>query len=148
MNGRIRELAALLTGCPHACAALKGNQAGSSLHGNAWFYRTQRGVLIAVQMYGLPEDGVFGMHIHSGSNCEDPQTHFSKEMEPHPFHAGDMPPLFGNKGYAFSAFLTERFTLPEVIGKTIILHRNRDDFTTQPSGDSGKIIACGVISCR
>ena len=56
-----------------------------------------------------------------------------------------MPPLFENEGYALTVFVTNRFNLAEILGKTIIVHRKRDDFTTQPSGDAGDKIACGVI---
>jgi Cu-Zn family superoxide dismutase len=56
-----------------------------------------------------------------------------------------MPPLFGNQGYAFLMFLTDRFTAREIIGKTVIIHDKPDDFTTQPAGNSGNKIACGVI---
>ena len=64
----------------------------------------------------------------------------------HPYHAGDLPPLFSANGLGFSAFLTNRFVAEEIKGKTIIIHSNPDDFTTQPSGNSGIKIACGVIS--
>ncbi|NMB33378.1 MAG: superoxide dismutase family protein, partial [Clostridium sp.] len=40
---------------------------------------------------------------------------------------------------------TSRFTPREVVGKTVIIHENPDDFRSQPSGDSGDRIACGVI---
>lgn len=72
-------------------------------------------------------------------------AHYNPENCPHPYHAGDMPPLFGNQGYAFLMFLTDRFMVRNVIGKTVIIHDNPDDFTTQPSGNSGAKIACGVI---
>jgi Cu-Zn family superoxide dismutase len=42
-------------------------------------------------------------------------------------------------------FLTDRFALRQVIGKTVILHSGVDDFTTQPSGNPGQILACGQI---
>ena len=64
----------------------------------------------------------------------------------HPYHAGDMPPLFAVGSRAFLAFFTDRFTASEIFGKTVIVHDGRDDFTTQPSGNAGKKIACGVIS--
>jgi len=73
-------------------------------------------------------------------------THYNPNNCPHPYHAGDMPPLFGADGYAFLSFVTSRFTANEVIGKTIIIHSQPDDFKTQPSGDSGEKIACGVIT--
>ena len=66
-------------------------------------------------------------------------------MCPHPFHAGDFPPLLENNGYAYSKFLTNKFKISEIIGKVIIIHDLPDDFTTQPSGNSGTKIACGVI---
>lgn len=43
------------------------------------------------------------------------------------------------------AFTTDRFSVEEIVGKTIIIHSNVDDFTTQPGGNSGEKIACGVI---
>ena len=72
-------------------------------------------------------------------------THYNPKDCPHPYHAGDMPPLFGNNGEAFMAFMTDRFTVEEIIGKTVIIHSNPDDFTTQPGGNSGEKIACGKI---
>ena len=56
-----------------------------------------------------------------------------------------MPPLFGNSGRAWLAFLTDRITVDEIIGKTVVIHSAPDDFTTQPSGNSGSKIACGAI---
>ncbi|MFQ7398750.1 MAG: superoxide dismutase family protein, partial [Neglectibacter sp.] len=50
-----------------------------------------------------------------------------------------------NHGYAWSAFLTSRFTIRQVLGRTLIIHGSPDDFTTQPAGNSGKRIACGEI---
>lgn len=46
---------------------------------------------------------------------------------------------------AFSAFLTDRFTVKEILNRTVVIHSRPDDFTTQPSGNSGEKIACGVI---
>lgn len=51
-----------------------------------------------------------------------------------------------NDGFALSIFVTDRFTVKDVIEKTIIVHEKADDFTTQPSGNSGKKIACGKIT--
>ena len=56
-----------------------------------------------------------------------------------------MPPLFSNDGYALQAFLTDRFTVRDIIGRTVILHDEVDDFTSQPAGNAGERIACGVI---
>lgn len=99
---------------------------------------------------------IFGFHIHSGSRCsgnmEDPFAealeHYNPNSCMHPYHAGDMPPLFGNNGYAYQIFLTDRFTVNEIIGKTVIIHSGPDDFITQPGGNAGKRIACGQILGR
>lgn len=72
-------------------------------------------------------------------------SHYNPDNCPHPYHAGDLPPLFGNRGIAWSAFLTNRFQVRDVLGKTVIIHASPDDFTSQPAGNSGKKIACGVI---
>ena len=60
-------------------------------------------------------------------------------------YTGDLPPLLSNHGYAWMAFYDARFTVADIIGRSLIIHENRDDFTTQPAGDSGTKIACGVI---
>lgn len=99
------------------------------------------------------ESRIFGFHIHEGGCCRgnesdpfaDTLSHYNPQGCEHPAHAGDLPPLFGNRGCAFSAFLTDRFTVEEIIGRTVVIHDMPDDFTTQPSGDSGSKIGCGVI---
>ena len=50
-----------------------------------------------------------------------------------------------NGGYALQAFLTDRFTVRDIIGRTVIIHDGLDDFTSQPAGNAGARIACGVI---
>ena len=72
-------------------------------------------------------------------------THFNPNNCKHPHHVGDLEPLFENKGYAYYSFITNRFTINEIIGRSVIIHDNPDDFTTQPSGNSGNKIACGMI---
>ena len=63
----------------------------------------------------------------------------------HPFHAGDLPPVFESGGQSFMAVWTGRFNVNDVIGRTVILHSHMDDFSTQPAGNSGEKIACGEI---
>jgi Cu-Zn family superoxide dismutase len=53
--------------------------------------------------------------------------------------------LFGNQGFAFMTVLTNRFSVDEIAGRTVVIHRSPDDFTSQPSGNSGPKIACGQI---
>lgn len=144
---------------PDAVAAVRGSGAYPRTGGTVRFYQTRVGVLVSAQIVGLPiGDGacagrVFGFHIHEGSACrgnrEDPFAavggHYNPSGCEHPYHAGDLPPLFGNHGYALSVFLTDRFTVREVIGRTVIIHGGVDDFSTQPAGNAGAKIACGQI---
>ncbi len=144
---------------PDAHADISGGRENPRLRGSARFYQTPQGVLVLVEVSGLPDRGrrcendVFAIHIHSGGSCAgtpgnpfaDAQGHYNPERCPHPAHAGDMPPLFSNNGYALQAFLTDRFTVREIVGRTVIIHDNVDDFTSQPAGNAGERIACGVI---
>lgn len=144
---------------PHAQARIQGSSAYPSISGMVYFYQTARGVIVAVEAWNLPKasvacaDRIFGFHIHSGSQCTGNETdafadagmHFNPGECPHPFHAGDLPPLFGNHGYGFQMFLTDRFTVQEILDKTVIIHSAPDDFTSQPAGNAGEKIACGRI---
>ncbi len=72
-------------------------------------------------------------------------NHYNPGNVPHPEHAGDLLPLLSNNGYAWMSFYTSRFNIEEIIGRSLVIHSMRDDFTTQPSGNSGDKIGCGVI---
>lgn len=54
-------------------------------------------------------------------------------------------PFFFNQGYAFSVFYDKRFSLPDIVGKSVIIHEKPDDFTSQPAGNAGNKIGCGKI---
>lgn len=144
---------------PHAVAAVKGSDAYPKIDGVVRFYQTVYGVIVSAEVTGLPLPTeqcalpVFGFHIHDGSSCTgnesdpfaDTMQHYNPDGCPHPHHSGDLPPLLGNNGYALQILLTDRFSINEIIGKTVIVHSKADDFTTQPSGNSGEKIACGII---
>lgn len=162
-QSRLPRFASLLTTCPQALAMMEGNAAYPQMEGMVRFYQTKQGVLVSAEIAGLPmsdahcSHSIFGFHIHSGNHCKgDEHDPFSEAMShynpadcEHPFHAGDLPPLFGNCGYAFHVFLTNRFLLSEIMGKTLIIYGKPDDFTTQPSGNAGEKIACGkIVSCK
>lgn len=150
----------LLKQRPDAQAILRGSPAHPGINGMVFLYQAADGVLLVAQVQGLPQGqgacspNIFGFHIHEGHSCtgnaQDPfadsGVHYNPGNCPHPAHAGDLPPLFGNRGYAFLVFFTDRFTVKEVIGRTVILHEYPDDFTTQPSGNSGAKIACGQLA--
>ncbi|MBQ9086930.1 MAG: superoxide dismutase family protein [Clostridia bacterium] len=152
----------LLSRRPDATARVVGSPSYPDLYGLVRFYGTPYGVLVAAEVQGLPdsqgqcERPIFGFHLHEGGFCAgngrdpfaDAGSHYNPRRCPHPFHAGDLPPLFGSGGYAYSVFLTNEFTVDEIIEKTVIIHGAPDDFHTQPSGNSGTKIACGIILGR
>ena len=69
----------------------------------------------------------------------------NEDTQPHGNHIGDFPVLFSNNGYTRMRFFTDKFKPEDIIGRSVIIHENPDDYRTQPSGNSGKRIGCGVI---
>lgn len=136
----------------NATAELQGEGSHWKLRGIVRFLQRGDGVLVEAEIYGLPktETGFFAFHIHEGKDCGGdgfPNTggHFNPGGAAHPNHAGDLPPLLSDHGKAYMKVLTGRFHVEEIIGKTVIIHENPDDFHTQPSGNAGVKIACGII---
>lgn len=135
-----------------AIAHVSGGEDYPELRGTVRFFPRCAGTLVIAEINGLPdsETSFFAFHIHEGDNCcgsDFPNTggHFNPDGAAHPRHAGDLPPLLSNNGKAYSQVLTGRFRVSELIGKTVVIHSDPDDFKTQPSGNAGQKIACGVI---
>lgn len=149
----------LLSVFKNAKANIKGGKQYPNINGVVYFKETKKGVLLTAKINGLPQSknsckGRFlGFHIHSGSECSgnmedkfaNAGVHYNPNNCAHPFHVGDLPPLIENDGYAYMSVLINKFKISDIKGKVIIIHDMPDDFTTQPSGNSGKKIACGVI---
>ena len=137
---------------PCAVACVSGGRENPKLMGTIRFSQNCGGVLVTAEVCGLPGDGFYAFHIHEGGSCGDrgfskSGGHFNPTGQPHPNHAGDLPPLLACQGKAKMSVLTGRFRVDDIIGKTVIIHEAPDDFTTQPAGNPGKKIACGII-CR
>lgn len=141
---------------PDAVAWINGSAEYPRLNGLVKFYQTSYdGILVEAEVFSLPNidqqgaSNFYAMHIHESGDCTDnfqhTGNHYNPRQAPHPDHAGDLLPLMGNQGYAWSAFYDKRFTLDEIIGRSVIIHSGRDDFSSQPSGDSGTKIGCGTI---
>ena len=142
-----------------AVAIIKGSAAYPNIRGLVRFYQTNNGVYVITSVTGLPagtspcDSPIFAFHIHMGGSCESggeeafpmTGTHYNPAWCNHPYHAGDLPPLFSAGGIAMSSVLTDRFTVREIVGKTVVIHSGIDDFKTQPAGGAGEKIACGVI---
>lgn len=142
----------------YAAAKITGSEKYPDIYGMVTFSQADMGVKVSAEIFNLPmgekcSSGVFGFHIHEGDSCTgnendlfaDAKGHYNPGNCPHPYHAGDLLSLFGNRGYAAMSVLTDRFTVEDIMGRVVIIHKNPDDFMTQPSGNSGEKIACGVI---
>ncbi len=149
---------------PEAAAVIRGGPLAPDIRGVVTFREVPGGVEVCVDVTGLPPyrpgdennppTGPHGFHIHENGVCDigDPENpflsaggHWNPDNRPHGNHAGDFPVLFSNNGIARMCFFTDRFRIRDIIGKSVVIHQNPDDYRTQPSGNSGKRLACGVI---
>jgi Cu-Zn family superoxide dismutase len=123
-------------------------------------------VQVSAQIQGL-EPGPHGFHIHETGDCSSPDAssagdHFSPQQHPHPHgaptdsakerHAGDLGNVIANdNGIVVLTDKTFEIDLNgpnSIVGRAVILHEREDDLKTQPAGDAGNPVACGVISSR
>ncbi|MBU5485937.1 superoxide dismutase family protein [Clostridium sp. MSJ-11] len=147
-----------------AYANVKGGPLAPNINGIVYFIDVPGGTQVCATINGLPKYkpgtaktqpvGPHGFHLHQFGNCQvgDPKDpfqaageHWNPDNQPHGNHAGDFPVLFSNNGRAMMCFFTDRFKVTDVIGKAVIIHENPDDYRTQPAGNAGKRLACGVI---
>lgn len=147
-----------------AHAFISGGPLAPDIQGIVIFMDVPGGTEIFAEIHGLPPYkpatgesnpiGPIGFHLHENGTCQEgnpdePFTaageHWNPYNQPHGNHAGDFPVLFSNDGYSRMSFFTDKFNVSDIIGKSIILHQNPDDYRTQPAGDAGKRLACGVI---
>lgn len=147
-----------------AWAVIRGGPLAPQITGAVYFYDLPGGAWVYADVSGLPPYqpardsmppvGPHGFHIHEFGNCAvgDPADpfqsaggHWNPYNQPHGNHAGDLPVLFSNRGRSVMGFFTDKFSVSQVIGRAVIIHQNPDDYRTQPSGASGKRLACGVI---
>ena len=139
--------------CSDAVAEIRGGVEAPQLTGCVEFYQENGCVLVVARISGLSEKsetGFFGFHIHQGRKCSGAEFsgtegHYNPTGQAHPEHAGDLPPLIRCRGNAYLCFRTDGFSVNEIIGRTVVIHSDPDDFHTQPAGNAGKKIACGVI---
>ena len=135
----------LLTRDPIAYAQISGVDDNTNPQGFVLFFPIWDGTLVLADITGLPTDEAactpdfYGFHVHNEG------AHYNPGSCPHPAHAGDLPPLLGNHGFAWQMFYTDRFHPEEIAGMMVVIHKNSDDFTTQPSGNSGAFLATGEI---
>jgi Cu-Zn family superoxide dismutase len=131
----------------------------SDIEGKVTFAQYGAAVVVRANFLGLAPNRDYSLHIHENRDCSNVGTiggHFNPGGAPHgrpgrgPQHAGDLPNVAadgeGNVSYAFETTaisLTEGAT--SVVGRVIVLSRDKDDYRTQPDGGSGPPLACGRI---
>ncbi|MEO8157654.1 MAG: superoxide dismutase family protein [Betaproteobacteria bacterium] len=162
---------ALLTACSGngsifakklSATAILAPTKGNSVSGTVNF--TQKGdvVLVEAKVNGLKPNGSNGIHIHEKGNCSAPDAasaggHFNPSASQHggpagaTRHGGDLGNLKADaSGFAQMAVEVSSISLGteanSIIGRAVIVHAGTDDLKTQPSGNSGARVACGLIS--
>ena len=159
-SASLLALAALPAAAQSAKATLK-NAEGKEV-GRAALTQTPAGVLIRLTVKGLPA-GERAFHIHGVGKCEPPfesaGPHFNPENHQHGFaveggwHAGDLPNVtIPAEGALEIDILATELSVSDgdekmldADGSALIVHAGIDDYTTQPTGNAGGRIACGVV---
>ena len=132
-------------------AKIIGGKLYQNINGEIFFKETKLGILVTIKVNNLPiskdkcTGNFFGLHIHEGTSCSgtekdefaNAKSHYNPNNCKHPLHLGDLPPLLENNGFAYMSVLVNKFKISEIIGKVIIIHDMPDNFTSQPSGNSG-----------
>jgi Cu-Zn family superoxide dismutase len=158
--------ALLMTACastpsgPSASAQLMATK-GNAVTGEVRFIQKGDKVLVSGEVRGLKPNGEHGFHVHDKGDCSSGDGmgtggHFNPDGKAHGAHAhnvhhvGDLPSLkadaSGTARFSFeSTALTLGSGVADVQGRGLIVHRDADDYQTQPTGNSGPRVACGVI---
>jgi len=145
-----------------AVASLSPTQ-GNDVRGLVMFHQMEGQVMVHAIVTGLKPNGEHGFHVHETGNCASVDGtsaggHFNPDGKPHgppggPHHAGDMPALKADaNGRADQRFRLVGVTTASgptaLAGRSVVVHALPDDYTTQPTGNSGARLACGVIAAH
>jgi Cu-Zn family superoxide dismutase len=152
--------AGMMANGPSATATLEPTR-GNTTAGKVEFVQKGDKVFVTARVSGLTP-GSHGFHIHEKGDCSSGDGasaggHFNPLGKPHAApttmdrHAGDMPMLVAD-GYGNATLSAELDVVTvggggatDVVGRSIIVHKDADDYRTQPTGNSGARLACGVI---
>lgn len=133
---------------------------GNNVTGTVMFTQVTGGVKVVADLQGLSK-GKHGIHIHEFGDCSSPDGssaggHFNPMMKSHGAptdvmrHEGDMGNIEADEsGKAHLEYVDKTISFEgnsSIIGKSVIVHKNEDDFKTQPTGNAGARVACGVIT--
>ncbi|WP_374435678.1 superoxide dismutase family protein [Inhella sp.] len=144
-----------------AMASLSPAAAGGAT-GLVMFHTKGEDLMVHVKASGFAPGTAHGFHVHANGNCASPDFssaggHFNPGAHPHgpqdaARHAGDMPNLQADaQGKVDQKFVLKGAKLQGetgLVGRAVIVHADPDDFKTQPTGNSGARMACGVIAAH
>lgn len=133
---------------------------GNRVSGTVMFSETEAGVSVNANIVGLPAMSTHGFHLHEFGDCSAADAssaggHFNPAGEPHggpdsqPRHLGDLGNLTSNS--AGIAQTEKVFTglafagANSIVGRAVVIHADADDLESQPTGNAGARLACGVI---
>lgn len=147
-------------GGPRATAQLQPTT-GNTASGTVSFVQSGSKVQVSGEVRGLKPGAEHGFHVHEKGDCSSSDGmsaggHFNPTGQPHGSHAdmahhtGDLPSLkadaSGNAKFSFeSKTITVGNGTTDIVGKGLIVHRDPDDYKTQPTGNAGPRLACAVI---
>jgi Cu-Zn family superoxide dismutase len=138
------------------------SKSGSTLTGKATFEEKGKEVVFKLDVEKAPP-GVHAVHIHETGDCSSPDGksaggHWNPGNTPHGqwghegHHLGDIGNMtVGADGKGTITLTTDKWTIGsggpnDIVGKAIIVHEKADDFKTQPTGNAGNRLGCGVIA--
>ncbi len=162
---------AALAGCAHhrragaaSAQAVLEARSGSAVHGTVTFLPVAGGLRVVADVSGLTPGGLHAIHIHEKGDCSAADGssaggHYNPDGHPHggpgdaQRHAGDLGNLFADAtGHASYDRVFPDLTIDgahhPIAGLSVIVHKGEDDLRTQPTGNAGGRIACGVITPR
>ena len=131
---------------------------GNHANGEVRFYKVEGGVRVVAKIDGL-SPGKHGFHVHDKGDCSAPDAssaggHWNPDGAPHGAptaprgarHAGDLGNLeAGADGIARYDRVDSLLSYAQLTGLSVLVHKGEDDYVTQPSGNSGARIGCGVV---
>jgi Cu-Zn family superoxide dismutase len=135
---------------------------GNAASGTVTFAQRMSKVFVTAEVSGLTP-GEHGFHMHEKGDCSSGDGmstggHWNPDATPHgpqsgAHHAGDMPSLVADAaGNAKASFSLDGVTVAagpkSVVGRGLIVHKDPDDYTTQPTGNAGARVACAVIQAK
>ena len=167
----IALLGAISLGLMTACASMNHGDAaraemaarsGSTVSGTVTFTPVAGGLQVNAVLAGLTP-GEHGFHIHEVGDCSaadasSAKGHFNPTSKEHGHHggnarhAGDMPNLLANaqgqSSFSAKVMGLELSGNTGILGRSVVIHADPDDYKSQPAGNSGKRVACGVVKAN